>query len=61
MRLNIVPDAMQINKVNINKKSEQRCTDFFIEEKSNEKNSMDTNKSAFSVGKQLSYDDVSTG
>jgi len=52
---------MQINKVNINKKSEQRCTDFFIEEKSNEKNSMDTNKSAFSVGKQLSYDDVSTG
>ena len=62
MRLNIVPDVIQINKDFTNKKSEQRCPDFFIEEeKSNEKNGMDTNRVAFSVDKQLPYGDVSTG
>ena len=34
---------------------------FLLKEKSNEKNSMDTNKSAFSVDKQLPYGDISTG
>jgi len=52
---------MHIIKNNNNKKSEQRCPDFFIRRRSNEKNSMDTNRVAFSVDKQLPYGDVSTG